>query len=250
MSQHHKGKYNLEYTYSSRSYTHIPFPAFFQSPPNSETLTASFFLSPDKIWKNFETHLSFNWFPVFDSFLRSLIWICGYRDSDQNLWGRRRRELRLRRCGAITATESLRTRRFWCSIKKPSTSNVMSATRSYPPPAACKFTSFRFTRRPSRSLYLYHFHVSNSIFLRANFVCFVRDFSFFFWFVLNFLILVSSVLLWWLSEWRVFCITCVVSRSRTWSLGLICENCLIVMSGGGSLAEGENFHEFTCGFGF
>lgn len=29
-----------------------------------------------------------------------------------------------------------------------------------------------------------------------------------------------------------------------WSLGLICVNYLIVMSGGGSLAEGGSFHEF------
>lgn len=63
-------------------------------------------------------------------------------------------------------------------------------------------------------------------------------FLFFFLFVLNFLLLVFSVLLWWLLEWRVFCITCVVSRYRMWSLGLICVNYLIVMSGGGSLAEG------------
>lgn len=69
-------------------------------------------------------------------------------------WGRRRREGRWIRCGATTATGSLKTRRYWCSIRRPSTSSAMFATRSSPPPAAWPSMSFRSTRNklPSPSL--------------------------------------------------------------------------------------------------
>lgn len=61
------------------------------------------------------------------------------------------------------------TRRFWCSTRRPSTSNAMSAIRSSPPPAAWPFMSYRSTRSPLQS--------SSSLSLSLSFFLSLRPFG-------------------------------------------------------------------------
>lgn len=67
------------------------------------------------------------------------------------LWGRRRREFRLR-YGATIATENSMTRRYWCSIRRLNTSSAMSVTRSFLLPAVWSSTFFRSTKSQSPSI--------------------------------------------------------------------------------------------------
>ena len=64
-------------------------------------------------------------------------------------WGRRRRKRT--KCGVFTASGSSRTRRFWYSTRRLSTSSAMCVIRSSPPRAECSYTSSKSTRSLSPS---------------------------------------------------------------------------------------------------